>query len=91
MDYYATGKLNKSVAIEVIKGIAEGCKQSGCALIGGETAEMPGHYKKNDFDVAGFCVGAVERNKVLKKNSVKKGDLVIGYQVVEFIPMVFLL
>ena len=78
MDYYATGKLNKSVAIEVIKGIAEGCKQSGCALIGGETAEMPGHYKKNDFDVAGFCVGAVERNKVLKKNSVKKGDLVIG-------------
>ena len=78
MDYFATGKLNKSVAIEVIKGIAEGCKQSGCALIGGETAEMPGHYKKNDFDVAGFCVGAVERNKVLKKNSVKKGDLVIG-------------
>jgi len=78
MDYYATGKLNKSVAIEVIKGIAEGCKQSGCALIGGETAEMPGHYKKNDFDVAGFCVGAVERDKVLKINSVKKGDCVIG-------------
>ena len=78
MDYYATGKLNKSVAIEVISGIAEGCKQSGCALIGGETAEMPGHYKKNDFDVAGFCVGAVERNKILNKNSVKEGDIVIG-------------
>ena len=78
MDYYATGKLNKSVAIEVINGIAEGCRQSGCALIGGETAEMPGHYKKNDFDVAGFCVGAVERNKMLNKNSVKEGDLVIG-------------
>ena len=78
MDYYATGKLNKSVAIEVINGIAEGCKQSGCALIGGETAEMPGHYKKNDFDVAGFCVGAVERNRILKKNSVKEGDIVIG-------------
>ena len=78
MDYYATGKLNKSVAIEVIKGIAEGCKQSGCALIGGETAEMPGHYKKNDFDVAGFCVGAVERDKVLKINSVRNGDCVIG-------------
>ncbi len=78
MDYYATGKLNKFVAIEVIKGIAEGCKHSGCALIGGETAEMPGHYKKNDFDVAGFCVGAVERDKVLKINSVKKGDCVIG-------------
>ncbi len=78
MDYYATGKLNKSVALRVIQGIAEGCKQSGCALIGGETAEMPGHYKKNDFDVAGFCVGAVERDKVLNINSVKKGDYVIG-------------
>ena len=78
MDYYATGKLNKSVAIEVINGIAEGCRQSGCALIGGETAEMPGHYKKNDFDVAGFCVGAVERNEILNKNSVQEGDLVIG-------------
>ena len=78
MDYYATGKLNKSVAIEVISGIAEGCKQSGCALIGGETAEMPGHYKKNDFDVAGFCVGAVERNQILKRDSVKEGDIVIG-------------
>ena len=78
MDFYATGKLNKSVAIEVIRGIAEGCKQSGCALIGGETAEMPGHYKKNDFDVAGFCVGAVERDKILETNSVKKGDCVIG-------------
>ena len=78
MDYYATGKLNKSVTLRVIEGIAEGCKQSGCALIGGETAEMPGHYKKNDFDVAGFCVGAVERDKILKTNSVKKGDCVIG-------------
>ena len=78
MDYFATGKLDKSVAIEVIRGIAEGCKQSGCALIGGETAEMPGHYKKNDFDVAGFCVGAVERSKIFKKNAVKKGDYVIG-------------
>lgn len=78
MDYFSTGRLNKSVIIEVIKGIAEGCKQSGCALIGGETAEMPGHYNKNDFDIAGFCVGAVERNKILKKTSVKKGDYVIG-------------
>ena len=78
MDYYATGKLNKFVAIEVLKGIAEGCKQAGCVLIGGETAEMPGHYNTNDFDIAGFCVGAVERDKVLKTNSVKKGDCVIG-------------
>ena len=77
MDYYATGKLNNEVAIDVIKGIAEGCKQSGCALIGGETAEMPGHYPVDSFDLAGFCVGAVERNKILDKNSVKKGDRVI--------------
>ena len=66
MDYYATGKLNKSVAIEVINGIAEGCKQSGCALIGGETAEMPGHYKKNDFDVVvlddGFQDYSIKKN-----------------------------
>ena len=78
MDYFATSKLCKSVTIEVIRGIAEGCKQSGCALIGGETAEMPGHYKNNDFDLAGFCVGAVERKKILKSSSVKKGDYVIG-------------
>ncbi len=78
MDYYSTGKLNSEVAIEVIRGIAEGCKQSGCALIGGETAEMPGHYKNKDFDLAGFCVGAVERSKLLDKNLVKKGDCVIG-------------
>ncbi len=78
MDYYATGKLQRSIAVEVINGIAEGCKQAGCALIGGETAEMPGHYKKNDFDIAGFCVGAAERSYLLKKSSVQKGDYVIG-------------
>tara|TARA_B100001093_G_scaffold231349_1_gene221894 strand:+ start:1203 stop:2279 length:1077 start_codon:yes stop_codon:yes gene_type:complete len=78
MDYFATGKLDKDIAIEVIKGIAEGCKQSGCALIGGETAEMPGHYEQHNFDLAGFCVGAVERNYLFKKNSIKSGDYVIG-------------
>ena len=78
MDYYATGKLDKDIAIEIIKGIAEGCKQSGCALIGGETAEMPGHYENNNFDLAGFCVGAVERNNLFKKSAVKSGDYVIG-------------
>ena len=78
MDYYATGKLNKVIALEVINGIAAGCKQSGCALIGGETAEMPGHYQKNDFDIAGFCVGAVERENLLNKSSVVEGDYVIG-------------
>ena len=78
MDYFATGKLKKDIAIEVIKGIAEGCKQSGCALIGGETAEMPGHYQNDSFDLAGFCVGAAERENVLNKNSVKHGDQVIA-------------
>ena len=78
MDYFATGKLDKDIAIEVIRGIAEGCKQSGCALIGGETAEMPGHYENDNFDLAGFCVGAVERNNLFKKSSVKSGDYVIG-------------
>ena len=78
MDYYATGKLDKNIAVEVIKGIAEGCKQSKCALIGGETAEMPGHYENNNFDLAGFCVGAVERNNLFKKSSVESGDYVIG-------------
>ncbi len=78
MDYYATGKLDKDIAIEVIRGIAEGCKQSGCTLIGGETAEMPGHYENDNFDLAGFCVGAVERKNLFKKCSVKSGDYVIG-------------
>ncbi len=78
MDYYATGKLKKNTALEVIRGIAEGCKQAGCALIGGETAEMPGHYKNDSFDLAGFCVGAAERNDILQKNSVVNGDCVIA-------------
>ena len=78
MDYFATGKLDNKIAIEVIKGIVEGCKQSGCALIGGETAEMPGHYSKGSFDLAGFCLGAVERDKMLNSTSVQKGDKVIG-------------
>ena len=78
MDYFATGKLKKDIALEVIQGIAEGCKQAGCALIGGETAEMPGHYQNESFDLAGFCVGAAERENILNKNSVKCGDQVIA-------------
>ena len=78
MDYFATGKLKKDIVVEVIKGIAEGCKKSGCALIGGETAEMPGHYQNDSFDLAGFCVGAAERENILNKNSVKHGDQVIA-------------
>ncbi len=78
LDYFATGKLSVSVAAEVIKGIAAGCKQAGCALVGGETAEMPGMYKPGEYDLAGFSVGAVERKKLLPQKNIKAGDVLLG-------------
>ena len=79
LDYYATGKLNVDDAAIVIEGIAHACRESGCALIGGETAEMPGLYAKGDFDLAGFTVGAVERHHVLPRTKdMKPGDVIIG-------------
>ncbi len=78
LDYFATGKLKVGVAEQVIKGIAEGCKQAGCALVGGETAEMPGMYVPGEYDLAGFAVGAVERRKLLPKKNVRPGDVVLG-------------
>ena len=78
LDYYATAKLDNAVATRVVAGIAEGCKQAGCALIGGETAEMPGMYAPGDYDLAGFCVGAVERDRVVTGATVADGDVVLG-------------
>ncbi len=78
LDYFATGKLNAQKASQVIKGIVEGCRQSGCALIGGETAELPGFYKKNEYDLAGFAVGIVEKDKIIDGSEIKEGDAIIG-------------
>jgi phosphoribosylformylglycinamidine cyclo-ligase len=78
LDYYATAKLDNAIATSVVASIAEGCKLAGCALIGGETAEMPGMYSDGDYDLAGFCVGAVERDQVLTADKVVAGDVILG-------------
>jgi phosphoribosylformylglycinamidine cyclo-ligase len=78
LDYFATGALDVAQAADVVSGIAEGCRQAGCALVGGETAEMPGMYHKGDYDLAGFSVGAAERGALLPAGDVGPGDLVLG-------------
>jgi len=78
LDYYATGKLSVDIASNVVEGIGEGCELSGCSLVGGETAEMPGMYEGEDYDLAGFCVGIVEKSKILDGSKVKVGDSIIG-------------
>ena len=78
LDYFAVGKLDARVAAQVVSGIARGCKANGCALIGGETAEMPGMYRDGEYDLAGFIVGAVERKKLLTGKTIRAGDVLIG-------------
>jgi phosphoribosylformylglycinamidine cyclo-ligase len=78
LDYYATGRLQVDVAERVVKGIVEGCLQAGCALVGGETAEMPGMYAGDDYDLAGFCVGLVEKERIIDGSRTRAGDAIIG-------------
>jgi phosphoribosylformylglycinamidine cyclo-ligase len=78
LDYFACGKLDLAVSTNVIKGIAAGCELAGCALIGGETAEMPGMYPEGEYDLAGFCVGVVEKERILDGRSIKPGDAILG-------------
>ncbi|OQY20136.1 MAG: phosphoribosylformylglycinamidine cyclo-ligase, partial [Desulfobacteraceae bacterium 4572_35.1] len=78
LDYMATGKLAPEKAVEVVRGIADGCKQAGCALIGGETAEMPGFYSSGEYDIAGFSVGAVDNDKIIDGSTITVGDKIIG-------------
>ena len=78
LDYLACGKLDSSVSSQLVIGMAEACKAAGCSLVGGETAEMPGFYKDGDYDMAGFCVGVVEQDKVINGSTVKEGDVILG-------------
>jgi len=78
LDYYACSSLDVDMAEQVVKGIAEGCRQAGCALVGGETAEMPGLYQRGDYDLAGFCVGVVEKAGIIDGSTVLAGDVLIG-------------
>lgn len=78
LDYFATGKLLPKKAAQVVSGIAKGCKEAGCALVGGETAEMPGFYKEDEYDLSGFAVGAVERAEIIDGTKIKAGDVLVG-------------
>lgn len=78
LDYIATGKLDPIVAADIVKGVAAGCRDSGCALIGGETAEMPGFYSEGEYDMAGFCVGSVDKDKLINGSQIEAGDVLVG-------------
>jgi phosphoribosylformylglycinamidine cyclo-ligase len=78
LDYIATGRVNPETAADIVKGVADGCVQAGCALIGGETAEMPGFYASGEYDIAGFCVGIAETEKIINGKDIMPGDVLIG-------------
>ncbi len=78
LDYVGIGKADKKMLLDIVKGVADGCKQSGCALLGGETAELPGFYQKGEYDLAGFAVGVVERKRLIDGSQVEPGDVIIG-------------
>lgn len=80
LDYIACGKLEAPVAADLVKGVSDGCIQAGCALIGGETAEMPGFYSEGEYDIAGFCVGVVEKDEIIDGSKIKDGDILIGIE-----------
>jgi phosphoribosylformylglycinamidine cyclo-ligase len=80
LDYIACGKLQAEIAEQLVKGVAEGCSEAGCALIGGETAEMPGFYREGEYDIAGFAVGLVEKDKIIDGSTIKPGDVLIGLE-----------
>ena len=80
LDYIATGRMEKEVLTDVVKGIAAGCRQAGCSLVGGETAQMRGFYKNGEYDLAGFCVGVVEKRKIIDGSKIKAGDIIIGLE-----------
>ncbi len=80
LDYIATGHIEKEVLTDVVKGIAAGCRQAGCCLVGGETAEMPGFYKEGEYDLAGFCVGVVDKKRVINGSKIRPGDIIIGLE-----------
>lgn len=80
LDYFATGAIEPHKTVSVVKGIVEGCRQAGCVILGGETAEMPGLYPKGEFDLAGFCVGVVDKRKIIDGKSIRAGDILLGIQ-----------
>lgn len=80
LDYISTGKIDKKILVDVVKGVAEGCREAGCALVGGETAQMPSFYKEGEYDLAGFCVGVTEKDEIINGSKIRVGDIALGLE-----------